>query len=138
MSRLQGSVSDQELVRFHAGDLIERGFDNDEIVKTLEVSLSTVKRWHKKVESSGLTALVRKPGSGAEDKLTPKQFELKTILQQGAIASGYKPSGVFDALVASVKRKTATADVLLGEDGVPMAALDFERENFGENAIIAA
>ena len=31
MSRFHGSISDQALVRFRAGDLIERGFDNDEM-----------------------------------------------------------------------------------------------------------
>jgi len=40
---------------------------------------------------------------------------------------------LFDALVASAKRKTATADVLLGEDGMPI-----EEENFGENVIVVA
>jgi transposase len=109
MSKLHGSVSSQELVRLRAGDLILRGFDNDEIMETLEVSLSsvqrwrTVQRWRKKVENEGLNALVRKPGSGAESKLTSKQLEeLKTILKQGAIASGYQTDRWTSRIVADL------------------------------------
>ena len=40
---------------------------------------------------------------------------------------------LLDALTASAKNKTATADVLLGEDGLPI-----EEENFGENVIVVA
>ena len=47
--------------------------------------------------------------------------------------NGMSRQELFDALVASAKRKTATADVLLGEDGMPM-----EEENFGENVIVVA
>jgi DNA topoisomerase-6 subunit B len=38
---------------------------------------------------------------------------------------------LYDALVTSAKRKTATADVMFGEDGKPI-----EEENFGENVIV--
>jgi len=47
--------------------------------------------------------------------------------------NGMSRQELFDALVASAKRKTATADVLLGEDGMPMG-----EENFGENVIVVA
>jgi hypothetical protein len=40
---------------------------------------------------------------------------------------------LFEALVSAAKRKTATADVMLGEDGKPV-----EEDNFGENVIIVA
>jgi transposase len=111
MSRLQGSVSDQELVRLRAGDLIERGFDNSEIMETLEVSLSSVQRWRKKVESGGLHALSRKPGSGAESKLTTDQLEkLKTILSQGAVASGYQTDRWTSRIVADLIRKKWDVD----------------------------
>jgi transposase len=106
MSKLHGSVSDQELVRLRAGDLIERGFDNEEIMETLEVSLSSVQRWRKKVENGGLHALSRKPGSGAEAKLTSEQLEkLKTILSQGAITSGYQTDRWTSRIVADLIRK---------------------------------
>jgi transposase len=90
MSTQQGSLSRQAAVRYQAGDLILRDFDNDEIMEILEVSLSSVKRWRKKVESEGLTALARKPGSGSESELSPEQLdELKILLTNGAIAAGY-------------------------------------------------
>ena len=47
--------------------------------------------------------------------------------------NGMSRQELFDALVASAKRKTATADVLLDEDGMPM-----EEENFWENVIVVA
>jgi hypothetical protein len=40
---------------------------------------------------------------------------------------------LFEALVFAARRKTATADVQLGEDGKPL-----EDGNFGENVIIVA
>jgi DNA topoisomerase-6 subunit B len=47
--------------------------------------------------------------------------------------NGMNRQELFDALVFSAKRKTATADVTLGEDGKPV-----EEEDFGENVIIVA
>ena len=44
MSKLPGSLSHQARIRLQGGDLIERGFDNEEIMEILEVSLSSV-RW---------------------------------------------------------------------------------------------
>ena len=80
----------QSSVRLQGGDLILRGFDNEEIMDFLEVSLSSVKRWRKKVETEGLYALARKASTHSNAKLTPEQFEeLKTVLTQGATASGY-------------------------------------------------
>ena len=57
MSIQQGSLSRQAAIRLRAGDLLLRGFDNEEIMEILEVSLSSVQRWRKKVESVGLTAI---------------------------------------------------------------------------------
>ena len=47
--------------------------------------------------------------------------------------NGMSRQELYDALVSSAKRKTATADVLFGEDGKPI-----EEENFGENVIVVA
>ena len=78
-------LSRQASVRLQAGDLILRGFDNVEIMDILEVSLASVQRWHKKIETEGLHALARHAGTGREPKLSPEQFEeLKTLLTQGA------------------------------------------------------
>jgi transposase len=91
--------------------LILRGFDNAEIMEILEVSLSSVQRWRKKVESKGLAALARKPGSGSEAELSPEQFdELKTILDKGAIASGYPTDRWTSRIVADLIRKKWNVD----------------------------
>ena len=45
--------------------------------------------------------------------------------------NGMNRQELYDALVSSAKRKTATADMLFGEDGKPI-----EEENFGENVIV--
>ena len=83
-------LSGQTSRRLRAGELILRGFDNDEIMEILEVSLSSLQRWRRKVESEGLHALARKPGSGRSSDLTPDQHaELETIILQGAVATGY-------------------------------------------------
>ena len=111
MSIQQGSLSRQASVRLRAGDLIERGFDNEEIMEILEVSLSSVQRWRKKVESAGLAALARKPGSGSDAELSPEQFdELKTILDKGAIAAGYPTARWTSRIVADLIRKQWNVD----------------------------
>jgi transposase len=90
MSNLQGSISRQARTRLQGGDLIERGFDNEEIMAILEVSLSSVQRWRKKVEEKGLHALTRKHGTGQTCRLSKEQLdELKTIIHCGAVAAGY-------------------------------------------------
>jgi len=111
MSIQQGNLSRQAAVRLQAGDLILRGFDNEEIMEILEVSLSSVQRWRKKVESAGLTALARKSGSGSESELSPTQLaDLKTILDQGAIAAGYPTDRWTSRIVADLIRKKWNVD----------------------------
>jgi len=90
MSKLPGSLSRQARIRLQGGDLIERGFDNEEIMEILEVSLSSVQRWRKKVEQEWLHALTRKHGTGQTCRLSQEQLdEFKTIIQSGAVAAGY-------------------------------------------------
>jgi transposase len=111
MSTQHGSLSRQAAVRYRAGDLLLRGFDNEEIMEILEVSLSCVQRWRKKVESEGLSALARKHGSGSEAELSPTQLdELKTILGKGAIASGYQTERWTSRIVADLIRKKWNVD----------------------------
>jgi putative transposase len=91
MSRFQESVSRQARVRLQGGDLIERGFDHEEIMEILEVSLSSVKRWRKKVEQEGLHTLARKHGTGQSCRLSNEQLnELKSVVENGALAAGYQ------------------------------------------------
>jgi len=57
MGTLYRGLSLQASVRLQAGDLILRGFDHEEIMEILEVSLASVQRWRKKVDNEGLHAL---------------------------------------------------------------------------------
>ena len=73
MSTPHGRISRQAAVRLQAGELILRGFDDDEIIEITECSPSSVKRWRAKVERDGLHGLARKSGSGRLAELTPEQ-----------------------------------------------------------------
>jgi len=107
----QGSLSRQATVRLRAGDLIERGFCNEEIVEILEVSLSSVQRWRRKVENGGLAALARKHGSGQFSELTTEQLdELKEIILTGALAAGYPVDRWTSRIVADLIRKKWNID----------------------------
>jgi transposase len=101
MSTQHGSLSDQSRRRLSAGDLILRGFDNDEIIEIPGVSHSSIKRWRPKVERDGLGALTRKSGSGRSSELTPEQLqELKAI-----IPAGYHTDRWTSRIVADLIRK---------------------------------
>jgi transposase len=107
----QGSLSRQATIRLRAGDLIERGFDNEEIKEILEVSISSVRRWRKKVEYGGIAALARKHGSGQFSEITQEQLEeLKEILNKGAIAAGYQVDRWTSRIVADLIRKKWNVD----------------------------
>lgn len=104
--RKQGRLSRQATVRLRAGDLIDRGFDNEEIAEILEVSLSSVRRWRKKVLDGGLAALARKHGSGQFCELTSEQLdELKDIILKGALAAGYQVDRWTSRIVADLIHK---------------------------------
>ena len=93
-------------IRLHGGELILRGFDNDEIVEILGVSLSAVKQWRRQIKNGGLHALARKPGSGRDSELTTDQFnELKTIIQQDARDHGYLTNRWTSRIVTDLIRK---------------------------------
>ena len=57
MGTLHRRIFRQASIRLQSGDLILRGFDNEEIMDILEVSLASVQRWRKKVDNEGLHAL---------------------------------------------------------------------------------
>jgi transposase len=106
MTTTQQPLSRQATVRLQAGELILRGFDNDEIIDILEVSLSAVKQWRRLVKNGGLQALTRKPGSGRDSELTTEQLaELKTIIQQDAREHGYLTDRWTSRIVADLIRK---------------------------------
>lgn len=90
MSTKHGSLSLQAIRRLQGGELLENGYDLDEVVEITGASLSAVKRWKKKIDEGGIPALARKPNSGRKPSLSPEQFdELKQIVKAGAVASGF-------------------------------------------------
>ena len=75
-------------------------------MEILEVSLSSVQRWRKKVEQGGLAALTRKSGTGHPSELSPEQLdELKNIIPQGAVTAGYPTDRWTSRIVADLIRK---------------------------------
>jgi len=83
--------------------MILNGATNDDIIDALEVSLSSVKRWRKKVDKQGLEGLVRKPGSGRRCRLAPIQKrKLKNLLRKGARACGYNRDRWTTKIVANL------------------------------------
>jgi transposase len=90
MSTKQGSISLQAIRRLQGGELLENGYALDEVVEITGASLSSVKRWKKKIDTGGIVALARQGHSGRTANLTPEQFdELKQIVKAGAVASGF-------------------------------------------------
>lgn len=92
MSTTHGSLSNQSRKRLQAGELILKGLDDDEITFILDVSLSSVKRWRRKLNNHNddLSCLVRKKGSGRKSTLTDDEKQrLKEIILGGAVEAGY-------------------------------------------------
>ena len=86
----QGIISLQAIRRLQGGELLENGYDLDEVVEITGASLSSVKRWKKKITEDGIAALARQGHSGRKANLTAEQFdELKQIIKAGAVASGW-------------------------------------------------
>ena len=92
MSTKHGSLSNQSHKRLRGGELILKGFDNDEIVEILEVSESSVKRWRKKLHKNdgNIACLARGKGSGRPPSLSDDEKQrLRQIILDGAIKAGY-------------------------------------------------
>ncbi|GHT12621.1 hypothetical protein FACS1894170_07650 [Planctomycetales bacterium] len=84
-------VSEQSRRRFLAGELIEKGFDVDEIVEITGASRSSVFRWKKAIRQTGIQALARKGHSGNTARLSGEQIaELKDIIEKGAKSYGFQ------------------------------------------------
>lgn len=91
MSTKYGYLSPQAQRRIQAGELILKGYGNNDIAEILEVSSASVCRWRTLIkEAGGLHGLARKQGSGQSSTLTDEQSaELKEILNEGAVRAGY-------------------------------------------------
>jgi transposase len=84
-------VSEQSRRRFLAGELIEKGYDVDEIVEITGADRSSVFRWKKAIRQNGIQALVRKGHSGNTSRLSTEQInELKAIITKGAKEYGFQ------------------------------------------------
>ena len=109
MSTKHGRLSSQAATRLQGGQLILKGFHNDDIIDIVETSNSSVKRWKKKLKQNGddLACLARKKGSGRHSKLNDVQKQqLKEIILAGAVAAGYPCERWTSKIVADLILKT--------------------------------
>jgi transposase len=105
MSTTHGSLSPQALRRLQGGELILKGYDNEDIVDIVGVSVRVVNKWRKKLnEHNGdLCCLVRKHGSGRIPRLNDAQKQqLKETIIGGAVAAGYPSERWTSKTVADV------------------------------------
>jgi transposase len=91
MSTKYEYLSEQAGRRMRGGEMILKGFDDEEIIEALAASPSSVKRWRAKLNlTNDLQILVRKEGTGRTPLLSEEQSEqLKTIIAAGAVAAGH-------------------------------------------------
>lgn len=109
MSTKHGSLSPQALKRLQGGELILKGYDNDEIADIVEVCPYTVQQWRLKLDThhGDLCCLVRKKGSGKNPSLNDEQKQqLKNIILGGAVQAGYPSERWTSRIVADVIEKT--------------------------------
>jgi transposase len=78
MNRILGTKLEQEARRLAAGRLLLAGKENVEVVRALNVSASSVKRWKKTVRRRGLDDLKAKPLPGRPPRLSRRQKNLLT------------------------------------------------------------
>ena len=85
-----GSLSPQAFSRFQGIELIQKGYDNEDIADIVEVAVRTFRRWRNKLKNNEEeNTLHRKKGSGRIARLKDKQKQqIKQIILQGAIKAG--------------------------------------------------
>lgn len=112
MSIKYGYLSVQASRRMRAGEMILKGFDDEEIIEALSVSLSSVKRWRAKLKTTNdLQILVRKDGTGRTPLLSEEQSErLKVIIAGGAIAAGYDEERWTSRIIAKLIKEKFDVD----------------------------
>ena len=90
MYKILGSRLEQEGRRLAAGRLILAGKKNVDVVRALNVSLSSVKRWKKILRQQGIDGLRGKPPPGRPPRLSNGQRKkLVKIILRGAQAAGF-------------------------------------------------
>jgi transposase len=89
-TRTLGSKREQEARRLAAGRLLLEGKRNVDVVRVLNASPSSVRRWRKIVGRDGLEGLATKPVAGRPPKLSKQRKKrLVGILLKGARAAGF-------------------------------------------------
>lgn len=89
-----------------AGKLLLEGAANSEVLESVGVSSSSVKRWRRAVEKGGLEALQAKPHPGRPPRLNARQKQqLVKILLAGPRKAGYRTDFWTCRLVADVVEK---------------------------------
>jgi len=108
MSTKHGSLSPQALKRLQGGELILNGYDNEDIVVIVGVSVRAVNKWRKKLKehNDDLCCLVRKTGSGRTPILNDEQKQqLKDSIVGGAVNVGYADERWTSKIVADFIKK---------------------------------
>jgi putative transposase len=102
-------LSAQAVKRLQGGELILKGYDNDDIADITGVTVRCVNQWRQKLRTHNdvLHTLVRKKGSGRIPRLTNDQKQqLKAIILAGAVAAGLPDERWTSKRVAAVIRNT--------------------------------
>jgi len=108
MSSKHKNLSKQARNRLQGGELILKGFDDEEIAHILDVSELTVWRWRKilRKNNDDITCLARKKGSGRPPRLSNhKKQRLREIILEGAVKSGYMSERWTSRIVADLIRR---------------------------------
>lgn len=88
--RKQGSAAELETRRRLAGRLLLEGRTIGDVMKIVEASESSVKRWKRAVKEGGMEALKAKPHPGPTPRLDAAQKrKLVRLLLAGPIKAGY-------------------------------------------------
>ena len=88
--RKQGSAAELETRRRLAGRLLLEGRTIGDVMKIVEASESSVKRWKRAVKEGGMEALKAKPHPGPTPRLDAAQKrKLVKLLLAGPIKAGY-------------------------------------------------
>jgi len=88
--RKQGSAAELETRRRLAGRLLLEGRKIGDVMKIVEASESSVKRWKRTVKEGGMEALKAKPHPGPAPRLDAAQKRrLVKLLLAGPIKAGY-------------------------------------------------
>ncbi len=88
--RKQGSAAELETRRRLAGRLLLEGRTIGDVMKIVEASESSVKRWKRALKKGGIEALKAKPHPGPTPRLNAaKKRRLVRLLLAGPIKAGY-------------------------------------------------